>query len=222
MTESWQGPSRKPKSAAANDGGAGGQGGGMKKDGKITLVCGFGRCGTSLVMRMLDAGGLPPFESGPPAYENPANTDLFWLRQAVGHAVKILDPLKFQLPPEWPWRFIWIDRDPKQQARSQIKFLSQFFQDVPSDRATLRRLGGGMRRDRGPALAMLRRLGGEQPLILAFEDILTDPAAAAARLSAFCGGLDAARMAAQVLQRPTDCLPYMLEFDLLAQEGHAK
>lgn len=36
---------------------------------RITIVCGFGRCGMSLVMQTLDAGGMPVHDSWP-AYED--------------------------------------------------------------------------------------------------------------------------------------------------------
>lgn len=182
---------------------------------RITAVCGFGRCGTSLVMRMLEAGGLPPYDTGPPAYENhDILGNLDWLHRCAGHTVKILDPQLIDPPPGLPYRFIWLDRDLRQQAGSQIKFLSLFFKNIPRDRRAIRNLAKGMRRDRGPNLRLLRRISGEDPLILTFEGILTDPPGAAAALADFCGGLDTGPMAAVVRPRPTDCLSGMLEMDM--------
>src|SRR5690242_18079420 len=105
------------------------------------IVSGLGRCGTSLVMQMLDAGGIPchgPF----PAYEPDdvgVGRDLAKLL-AIPKAFKMIDPHRDALFPSMQGvRVIWIDRDFEEQARSQVKMVETFggFK-VPRRRQTIR------------------------------------------------------------------------------------
>jgi len=96
----------------------------------ITIVAGMGRCGTSLVMKMLDQGGIPAFEAAPPGYENIAIRDAMqrgkysWCEAAKGHAVKVLEPFRYKLPPRSvaDCRVIWLDRELEPQARSWLAY----------------------------------------------------------------------------------------------------
>ena len=87
----------------------------------ITVVAGFGRCGSSLVMQMLAAGGMRTPYSSFPSYEIPHGIKVL-MGELYGGAVKILDPHVHQPPKGHVYRFIWLDRDPVQQAKSMAKF----------------------------------------------------------------------------------------------------
>lgn len=103
-------------------------------DKPILFVAGFGRCGTTMMMTMLDRGGFPVV--GPrPAYEvgemSPmAKPDPQWLRACAGKAVKWIDPIKARISrndlPTAPV-IIHMDRDKRNMAASQVKFLSMLF-----------------------------------------------------------------------------------------------
>ncbi len=80
-------------------------------EGFVTIVSGLPRSGTSLMMQMLAAGGIPPLtdlhraadESNPRGYfEYEAvrrlRTDHSWLETARGHAVKVIHLLLKELP----------------------------------------------------------------------------------------------------------------------------
>ena len=73
------------------------------KGGVTTIVAGLGRCGTSLVMRMLDVAGLPTI-GGYPDWECPETQGLLetdpaaWRSAVDGQAVKLLDAHRWQLP----------------------------------------------------------------------------------------------------------------------------
>lgn len=195
----------------------------MPSDLPIILVCGFGRCGSSLVMQMLAAGGLLVFAADYPEYETfyvlglPQDRD--WLHKAHGHAVKIIDPINRLSTGGWghPCRSIWLDRNPTQQARSIAKFMRHTLPELPPmNRAGQRNFLHQMRRDRPQSLSLLRSMG--PVLVLGFEAILADPRQAAKRLAVFSGGgLDTKAMAAAVVPRRPECLPYMLETRLLYQ-----
>jgi hypothetical protein len=58
----------------------------------IILVAGLGRCGSSLVMRLLDAAGVPTVGTFPAFEEQTLPRDaLGWVEAYAGRAVKVLD-----------------------------------------------------------------------------------------------------------------------------------
>lgn len=164
------------------------------------VVAGLARCGTSLTMQMLHAGGIPCIGAYPDFEVDEVNhraVDPAFLAQHPGHAFKVLNPQETPLPTLPAAVLIWLDRDPEQQARSQAKF-AHLTMGVPvPNRAHLRRWESGLRRDRGPALA---QFGGWLKLLLNFEDIIAQPLRAsyqiAARLSPWWPDIDFQRMAA--------------------------
>jgi hypothetical protein len=190
------------------------------------VVAGLGRCGTSLTMRMLATAGFPTVGTAPD-YEVEEVQDLLERGELVkfgsfteGRAVKILDPHRWRMPSYWgEVRVIFLKRDPVQQAKSQLKLLSQAFGAIDTSRASVRALARSMALDTRPALRAVSALGPVPPLVLDFEALITKPTTTAVRICHHLGmdteqevGANTAiRMAAQVIQRPVSCLPYMLE-----------
>ncbi len=174
----------------------------------ILLVCGFGRCGSSLVMRMLEAGGMP-VAGEYPDYERYARLPTLASSLAAldGHAVKLLDPQAHPIPPGPRYRAVWLKRDPRQQALSSQKFL----------RAAGARLAKGYvaramrsyREEEPRALEQLRATCVEVS-VLRFEGLLDVPVWSACRLAeAAERDLDVMAMAGVVLPRDADCRPDM-------------
>ncbi len=193
----------------------------------ITIVAGFGRCGSSLVMQMLAAGGIPTPYSSYPSYE----VDFAHTRVAIhdlhGGAIKVLDP-HVNRPPVGPeYRWIWLDRDPVQQAKSMAKFLKAAMVEAPAPLPPMpefgpdqiAKLAEAFKRDRPKANGvMLKYTQPSGILKLRFEAILADPNFAAYSLNKFCGGrLDEAKMVAMVRLRSPECLPYLMEFEQMAE-----
>ncbi len=102
----------------------------------IIVVSGLPRSGTSLMMQMLDKGGIPIFsdntraadESNPKGYyEHEAvkrlARDKKWLPQATGKAVKIISHLLPHLPAKYNYKVICMLRDLSEVVRSQHKML---------------------------------------------------------------------------------------------------
>jgi len=177
----------------------------------IGFVTGLGRCGTTMVMQMLDAGGVP-VAGPPPSYEDrhlrPAYTDVQWLYRREGHVLKWTDPTATFVPAVHHGPIVWMDRDPEQQARSQLKLLSLGGHGPGFSRRERRAWVASVRADRTRGLAMARRRGDVK--ILRFEDVLRDPAGAAdalARAFDAFGHLDVHRAAAMVESRTPDCAP---------------
>jgi hypothetical protein len=106
----------------------------------ITVVSGLPRSGTSLMMQMLAAGGLPaltdavrtPDESNPRGYlefepVKRLRTDQSWLEQARGHAVKIIHLLLRELPTDgrFAYRVIFMKRPIEEVLASQRVMLER-------------------------------------------------------------------------------------------------
>jgi len=98
----------------------------------ITVVSGLPRSGTSLMMQMLAAGGLPVLSDGlrSPDEDNPrgyfeleavkhTTQDASWLRDAPGRAVKIIHVLLKDLPAAQSYQVIFMRRSIDEVLRSQ-------------------------------------------------------------------------------------------------------
>jgi hypothetical protein len=102
----------------------------------ITIVSGLPRSGTSLMMQMLDAGGLPVLSDG----ERKADTDnpkgyLEWERikqlpkdpsliaEAEGKVVKVISQLILSLPPGHEYRIVFMQRPLPEVLKSQDEML---------------------------------------------------------------------------------------------------
>lgn len=172
-------------------------------------VCGFPRSGSSMTMRMLEAGGIAPVEgSSPGSYELRGGLEGFrWVDPAAldGRAVKLLDyGAWFGELPAAQWRFIWLDRDPTEQARSHVKFMGAVG-GVELPPAAVAKLANSFRADRPKLLRWYRSRG--ELLVTSFEAILGDPGREAVRLAAFVPGLDEFLAAAVPTERSPKCAP---------------
>ncbi|MGA3087134.1 MAG: hypothetical protein ABSD75_00890 [Terriglobales bacterium] len=102
----------------------------------ITIVSGLPRSGTSLMMQMLDAGGLPVLSDG----ERKADTDnpkgyLEWERikqlpkhpsliaEAEGKVVKVISQLILSLPEGHEYRIVFMQRPLPEILKSQDEML---------------------------------------------------------------------------------------------------
>lgn len=205
--------------------------------GRIIAVCGLGRCGSTMTMRMLDAGGVDVFHhsTGPDSrYETPyvnllpGNFD--WLhkggedgRGCLGKAVKVLRADKFILPKALKYDFIYLMRNPFEQAKSQIKFIQGHFRvmNEPDDHE-IQGIGERVMRKNADLLRMLKEYPHRRTHVMQFEATLADPLAEAQKLVEFLDIDDpfaADRMAAVVEKRGPECQPGLVEGPSMAARG---
>lgn len=169
-------------------------------------VCGFGRCGSTMLMTMLVAGGCPPAGHTQPPYEHdPATLEG---RNLGGRCVKLLHGgAMAEIPDGTPtWRFVWLDRDPVEQARSHLKFLTAF--TATSRLRELAALESGLAAsyaaDRPVLLGALRRVG--PVTLIDYERTLAQPRKTAKLLRRWVWpGLDVDAAAAVVHVRDGRC-----------------
>jgi len=106
-------------------------------EGVIIVVSGLPRSGTSMMMAMLEAGGIPLLTDGervadddnPKGYfeyeqvKKLQDGDVSWLSEAQGKAVKIISYLLFKLPDTHEYQVIFIHRNLDEILSSQKKML---------------------------------------------------------------------------------------------------
>jgi hypothetical protein len=105
----------------------------------VVIVSGLPRSGTSMMMQMLEAGGMPVVsdylrvadESNPQGYyelervkELDKGGDTSWVRAARGSAVKIIGYLLRFLPQDVNYRVVLLQRDISEILASQTKMLA--------------------------------------------------------------------------------------------------
>jgi len=117
----------------------------------ITIVSGLPRSGTSLMMQMLAAGGMPiladdsrmPDANNPRGYfeYEPAkrlNRDASWLPKARGKAVKIVSLLLRYLPEDEDYRILFLRRNIAEVLQSQAAMLAREGKDDDIDAPAFR------------------------------------------------------------------------------------
>ena len=174
---------------------------------EIVVVCGLGRCGSTLVMRMLQVGGYKLYYSQPKTFETidmfkleGKDYDASWLDNAKGAAFKLLDPHVYALPKGPAYKFIFISRNLREQAKSQVKLIKGHVKERIG-RAKTREIERVMDREEFMALKEIRSFKSVG-LFVSFESILNDPKAAAIRIAEFVGAdLDIMAMASAVVDR---------------------
>ena len=190
----------------------------------ICIVAGFGRCGTSLVMNMLHAGGISVMGQAPafePKQLGILDFSVPWIEARSGHAMKYIDPTCERLPRRQFGRVLWLDRNAGQQAKSQAKML-RMFNGIHTGRQGRRKLAKSLRDDRPNALKIVSDFG--PVTVLSFEGILANPTGAANILAEFAteiGKLNVDAAADQVIPRSAICAAGM-EIEAALIEGAAE
>lgn len=103
---------------------------------RITIVSGLPRSGTSMMMKMLEAGGLEPLtdnirvadEDNPRGYfeferVKQIEQDKDWLDDARGRAVKLISALLKHLPGSYDYRVIFMRRNMQEILNSQRQMM---------------------------------------------------------------------------------------------------
>jgi hypothetical protein len=176
----------------------------------IVIVSGLPRSGTSLMMQMLEAGGMPVLTDGVRAsdVDNPrgylefepvkrTGQDASWVAQARGRAVKVVYPLLRDLPRGYQYRVIMMRRDVSEVVRSQRAMLERSGRTGAAVGDS--RMAEIFAEEMKSILGWLSRQVGFEVLEVNYRACLQAADAVAASVNCFLGGaLDESRMAGAV------------------------
>jgi len=177
----------------------------------VVVVSGLPRSGTSMTMRMLEAGGVPMVADGvrsadednPRGYfEDERVKDLArmedkgWVRAARGHAIKVISQLLKELPPGNNYRVLFMRRHLEEVLASQRKMLERRGEASATDDGRMLELYRGHLQK---VEIMLRLRPEFEVIYVDYRSVIDSPRDEAARVSRFLGGgLDVDRMASVV------------------------
>ncbi len=166
-------------------------------DSKIIVVSGLPRCGTSLMMQMLDRGGVPVVTDHVRAADtdNPRGyyelerakkikEDASWLPEARGKAFKMVSQLLYDLPAREQYLVIFMERDLDEMLLSQEKMLARLGRPVaPRDQ-----IKSAFIQHLARLREWLARQRNIEVLYVNYNELLERPAAEAGRVASFLGG----------------------------------
>ncbi|HEB88949.1 MAG TPA: sulfotransferase family protein [Deltaproteobacteria bacterium] len=162
----------------------------------ITVVSGMPRSGTSMMMQMLAAAGLPiatdgrrgADEDNPRGYYELADVkairdDASFLADLVGRVVKIVAPLLPFLPDEYDYRVIFMERDLVEVLASQRAMLARLAgsADPADDEAMARAFRNQLRRVK----QWLAERQNVATRLVSHHDVVTSPVETALGVMAF-------------------------------------
>ncbi len=175
---------------------------------EIVIVSGLPRSGTSLMMQMLDRGGLAvvtdhvrsPDTDNPRGYYELEQVkrikeDVSWLPATRGKAFKMVSQLLYELPASESYRVIFMERDLDEMIPSQEKMLARLGKPAAPSSEIKRHFTAHLTKLRD-WLAGQRNI---KVMYVGYRDLVDRPEAQAAEISAFLNGrVDAGLMAKSV------------------------
>ena len=182
----------------------------MNSGNYVTIVSGLPRTGTSMMMKMLEAGGMEAMSDyirkadidNPNGYYEfekvkKIKEDTSWLPDTVGRVFKMVSMLLFELPASFQYKVVFMERDLDEMMASQDRMLARL------GKASADTDPGKMKALYSKHLSDIKTWLGTQPNIdviyVKYNDFITDPHSMASAVAAFLGGgLDEGKMAAVV------------------------
>ena len=163
----------------------------------LLLVSGLPRSGTSLMMQILQAGGIPVLTDGQRAADED-NPEGYWewekiktlpkdpgiLKQAEGKAVKVISALLPALPRAHRYKLIFMTRPADQVVASQFAMLERQGQSPQHEAAHLAKIQEEHSAKLRKAFQTIDRLAWIE---VSYPDLVADPAATIAKVADFLG-----------------------------------
>jgi len=179
----------------------------------VTIVSGLPRSGTSLMMKMLESGGMEVLtdnvrqadEDNPKGYYEfervkQIKEDQAWLEDAAGKAVKMVSALLKHLPGGYSYKVIFMRRKMEEILASQKRMLVR--REEPTDKASDEAMAAWFHKHLKQIEPWLAGQPNIDVLYVSYNEILEDPVQQAQRVNQFLGNaLDEEKMAGVVDQR---------------------
>ena len=166
----------------------------------IVIVSGLPRSGTSMMMKMLDAAGIPIMTDAirtadvdnPKGYfefervkDLEKDPDRSWVRDARGKALKVISWLLKDLPDDNAYQIVFMRRDIDEVLASQNKMLVNRGETDGTDDDVMAEAYRNH-------LAAVRIMGRKKPnwslIEIRYDEAIRDPASVARRVNEFLGG----------------------------------
>lgn len=165
----------------------------------IVVVSGLPRSGTSMMMKMLEAGGIPPLtdklrtadKDNPKGYyefervKQLDKGDTTWLPQAEGKVVKVISALLKHLPSDYHYQVIFQRRHMSEILASQRKMLVHRGEDP--DKMDDAQVAALFERHVQQIEQWLRQQPNIEVLYTHYSDVMADPLTEIGRINRFLG-----------------------------------
>lgn len=172
----------------------------MEQTDYIIVVSGLPCSGTSMMMKMLEAGGLPiltdnlraPDANNPNGYyefervKQLPEGDYGWLPEAGGKVVKIVTGLIMHLPSDYKYKVIFMQRAMKEVLSSQKKMLGRLGKE--DDRIEDEKMRKIYQEHLKQVNAWLAKQPNMDVLYVNYNTMLADPLESLQKVNEFLGG----------------------------------
>lgn len=176
----------------------------------IVIVSGLPRSGTSMMMKVIHAGGIEPIidhirrpdEDNPRGYYEfepvkKTKQDASWLKNSAGKVVKMVYRLLYELPAEYQYRVVFMRRDLREVLSSQKKMLERSGKLNTS--ITDEQMAAMFRAELERCDHWLAAQPNFKVLYVNHRDMITDPQTQCEKINLFLdGGMNIVAMAATV------------------------
>jgi ABC-type nitrate/sulfonate/bicarbonate transport system substrate-binding protein len=165
----------------------------------VTVVSGLPRSGTSMMMKMLDAGGIRPLtdeirtadKDNPKGYYEYERVkkldegDTEWVEQAQGKAVKVISALLKYLPQDYTYKVIFMLRNMDEILASQRQMLMR--RGEPSDSVSDEELAELFRKHLAQIQAWIDEQPNAEAIYVSYNEVVEDPLEQARTVNRFLG-----------------------------------
>jgi hypothetical protein len=165
----------------------------------LTIVSGLPRSGTSMMMKILEAGGIPPLidhvreadEDNPKGYYEfepvkKTKKDASWLKDAGGKVVKMVHLLLLDLPVGYDYRVVFMRRKMDEVIKSQNVMLERKGKgmgDLPEDR-----IAKSFEKQIDEVFSFVASRPDFKMLEVSYNDVLSDAGPVIDQVNAFLDG----------------------------------
>jgi Sulfotransferase domain len=169
----------------------------LQLESEIIIVSGLPRSGTSLMMQMLENGGIEVLtdQLRSADVDNPRGyyelekvkkikEDASWLPLARGKAFKMVSQLLYCLPPTEEYRIIFMNRDLDEVLRSQEKMLKRLGRSADTSDEMKQSFAMHLQK----LQAWLQKQENMQVLRVSYNDLMGNPKGQAERVNEFLRG----------------------------------
>ena len=165
----------------------------------ITIVSGLPRSGTSMMMKMLEAGGLEPLtdniraadEDNPRGYleferVKQIEHDKEWLEDARGRAVKLISALLKHLPPTHNYKVVFMRRAMAEILASQRQMLIR--RGEPAEAVPDDKMAALFDKHVAQVESWLAAQANIETIYVSYNEVMKDARPHAERINDFLGG----------------------------------